>query len=248
MLNSRGRVVEDLILHRQSDDKILIESDRNNQPKLRKLLEMYKMHKDVAIEKTDYSVYHADGDAGIAGFPDPRLSEGVHAHEEAYEERRFDFGIPEGPNELAGELPLFVNADIMNGIRKFHHMWGHEKFVLSLPRGLTVREIGHVKLRFSADKGCYLGQELTARALSAPEVRKRLLPFTCSGAVSGKLVSSEGRREGKIVACNGRKGLAMVPYSPDFIQKQFRTEEDEIDVFLPSWWPGTFASQKQEAE
>ncbi|OZC07200.1 glycine cleavage T-protein [Onchocerca flexuosa] len=218
LLNSRGRIVEDLILYRQADE-ILIESDRNNQSKLRKLFEMFRIHKDVTIEEeTTNCVYHSDNISNdIAGIQDPRvpsfgkrilneiMPDDQTIDENAYRERRFDFGIPEGPSELAGQLPLFMNADIMNGV--------------------------------SANKGCYLGQELTARALNAPEIRKRLLPFTCKSMATGSLVTNEGRRVGKVIACNGRKGLALVPISRNIPSKHFQSESEDIEIFVPSWWP-----------
>ncbi|EFO13337.1 aminomethyltransferase [Loa loa] len=218
LLNSRGRIVEDLILYRQAGE-ILIESDRNNQSKLRKLFEMFKVHKDVTIEEeTESCVYHTDSITNdIPGIQDPRvpsfgkrilskiLPDDQTVDEHAYRERRFNFGIPEGPSELAGELPLFMNADIMNGV--------------------------------SANKGCYLGQELTARALNAPEIRKRLLPFTCRGMVTGSLVNSEGRRAGKVIACTGKKGLALVPISRNTSPTHFQSMNEDIEIFLPPWWP-----------
>ncbi|MCP9264502.1 Aminomethyltransferase [Dirofilaria immitis] len=234
LLNSRGRIVEDLILYRQTDE-ILIESDRNNQSKLQKLLEMFKVHKDVTIEEeTKNYVYHTDNvTSDIPGIQDPRvpsfgkrilsgiLSDDQTVDENAYRERRFDFGIPEGPSELAGELPLFMNADIMNGV--------------------------------SANKGCYLGQELTARALNATEIRKRLLPFTCRSnlfsstrskvdMVTGSLISNEGRRAGKVIACTGRKGLALIPISRDVSPTHFHSANEDIEIFLPSWWPANAAN------
>lgn len=67
--------MEDLILYRQADE-VLIESDRNNQSKLRKLLEMFKVHKDVTIEEeTESYVYHADSITNdIPGIQDPRVA------------------------------------------------------------------------------------------------------------------------------------------------------------------------------
>nr|CDP90586.1 Bm3944 [Brugia malayi] len=223
LLNNRGRIVEDLILYRQADE-ILIESDRSNQLKLRKLFEMFKIHKDVTIEEvTERYVYHADSATNnIPGIQDPRVpSFGKRilndqtVDENAYRERRFDFGIPEGPNEVAGELPLFMNADIMNGV--------------------------------SANKGCYLGQELTARALNAPEIRKRLLPFTCKNMVTGTLINSDGRRAGKVIACTGRKGLALVYTSGSNPPTHFQLQNENIEIFLPSWWPSDSFSVSSQA-
>ncbi|VDM09609.1 unnamed protein product [Wuchereria bancrofti] len=228
LLNNRGRIVEDLILYRQADE-ILIESDRSNQLKLRKLFEMFKVHKDVTIEEvTERCVYHADSaTSDIPGIQDPRvpsfgkrilskiLPDDQTVDENAYRERRFDFGIPEGPNEVAGELPLFMNADIMNGV--------------------------------SANKGCYLGQELTARALNAPEIRKRLLPFTCRSMVTGPLTNSDGRRAGKVIACTGRKGLALVYTSGSNPPTHFQLQNENIEIFLPSWWPSDSFSVSSQA-
>lgn len=66
--------MEDLILYRQADE-ILIESDRNSQSKLRKLLDMFKVHKDVTIEEeTESHIYHADNVTNdIPGIEDPRV-------------------------------------------------------------------------------------------------------------------------------------------------------------------------------
>ncbi|VDM97709.1 unnamed protein product [Thelazia callipaeda] len=227
MLNSRGRVVEDFILYRQADD-VLVESDRNKQADLQKLLELYKVHKDVSIDLEMKSyLYHMDSIAdGSGAVKDPRvpsfgmriLRESIPDDEildgNAYHERRFDFGIPEGTSELSGELPLSMNADIMNGI--------------------------------SSDKGCYLGQEMTARAINALEIRKRLLPFTCKGVVTGPLIDNEGRHEGRVVACNGRKGLALVPYLRDINRTTYMTKNGNIEIFWPFWWPSKLRAHSHQ--
>lgn len=53
--------------------------------------------------KTSYVLYGSDG----------TLSDMMN-----YQEKRFDYGIVEGVAETSGEIPLYMNADIMNGIRQ----------------------------------------------------------------------------------------------------------------------------------
>lgn len=55
--------------------------------------------------------------------------------------------------------------------------------------------------------------------------------------VTGPLVSNEGRRAGKVVACTGRKGLALVSISRDTSPTHFQLKNADIEIFLPSWWP-----------
>lgn len=72
MLNSRGRIVEDLLLYRIGND-VLIESERSNKSKLKKLLDMYKIHKDVAIEEYPGCVFFSEK-TDYDGFDDPRVT------------------------------------------------------------------------------------------------------------------------------------------------------------------------------
>jgi folate-binding protein YgfZ len=59
----------------------------------------------------------------------------------------------------------------------------------------------------SWDKGCYLGQELVARASRLGSVRRRLFPFEGSQAEVGQvLFDSEGAEVGKIISVYRREG------------------------------------------
>ena len=85
-----------------------------------------------------------------------------------YHKHRYKEGVAEGVEEVAKGncFPLEYNLDYMNGgeyytTHAFVYMHTH-----------TV----------SFDKGCYLGQELTARTHYSGVVRKRILPFELSGS------------------------------------------------------------------
>ena len=70
-----------------------------------------------------------------------------------------------------------------------------------LPQMIGLDEIGAV----SFSKGCYLGQEVVARAQHLGEVKRRLAALNWSGArpAPGAEVESNGRRVGTVVAAAG---------------------------------------------
>lgn len=55
--------------------------------------------------------------------------------------------------------------------------------------------------------------------------------------VTGPLISSKGQRAGRVIACTGSKGLALVPVSRNIPLTHFQSKSGDIKVFLPSWWP-----------
>ena len=88
-----------------------------------------------------------------------------------------------------------------------------------LPQMIGLVDIGAV----SFAKGCYLGQEVVARAQHLGEVKRRLAALNWSGAQPspGAEVEAKGRRVGTVVAAAGTgagRALAVIRsgYSPPF--------------------------------
>ena len=64
----------------------------------------------------------------------------------------------------------------------------------------------------TSSKGCYVGQELTARMKHRGTARKRLLPLTAGTAlpVPGTAVSADGKSVGEIASTHGSRGFALI--------------------------------------
>ncbi|VDN59765.1 unnamed protein product [Dracunculus medinensis] len=205
LLNSRGRIVHDMIIYKQdANGCFFIECDASHCGKLQNIFNMYKMHKSVIIEKSILKVFYSDSihtgsvkDPRVASFGNRVLSEnvpdGTLSDMMNYQEKRFDYGIVEGVAETSGEIP-FTN------------------------------------------KGCYIGQELTNRSMTVLEIRKRVFPFTCSDMVSGTVLNERSETVGRIIACNGRKGLALVNLKKGSTNS-FQTSKGSIALCVPHWWP-----------
>lgn len=132
LLNVKGRIVFDLLIYKQSND-YLIETDSSGILKLENLLKIYRLKRKIEISQVpETSVYFAlekpseHGKNDVYSCPDPRISSfGYRILKRSDEDeprmndyllRRLEWGIPEGLDELADEIPLTFNADLMNGI------------------------------------------------------------------------------------------------------------------------------------
>jgi folate-binding protein YgfZ len=62
------------------------------------------------------------------------------------------------------------------------------------------------------EKGCYIGQELTARTHYRALIKKRLLPVEIDGATPapGEALTVDGRDAGEMKSIAGGRGLALV--------------------------------------
>ena len=86
----------------------------------------------------------------------------------------------------------------------------------------------------SFHKGCYLGQELTARTFHTGVTRKRIVPVKLSPGNEAKDIKAK-RSAGKILTVDSDgNGLAM--FRTDNFGKKVKVGDEEIVVSKPSWW------------
>jgi folate-binding protein YgfZ len=211
LLTPQGRFLNDMFVVEDSGGTFLMETERERAPALARKLKMYTLRSKVTVEDRSAAmevavVFGADAGrilpvAGATAFVDPRLPElGVRvlapvgqtaallglaeAPVADYEAMRLRLGVPDGSRDLPIEKALLLES----GFDELHGVdW---------------------------DKGCYMGQELTARTRYRGLVRKRLLPVEISGAAPepGTALMLGGVEAGELrsLSPDGRSGLAMV--------------------------------------
>lgn len=90
-------------------------------------------------------------------------------------------------------------------------------------------------------KGCYVGQELTARMKLKGDLRKRVLPVIGSAPLpaTGTPVTADGIELGALVAAAGNQGLALLRLDRLANAKEgaIRALEVPVSVQWPSWLP-----------
>lgn len=107
--------------------------------------------------------------------------------------------------------------------------WDHHRITLGVPDGsrdlqqdkAILLENGFDELHgIDWNKGCYMGQELTARTKYRGLVKKRLMPVRISGPMPGEgsQILADGKDAGTLYSTSGDVGLALLRL--DAIQKK----------------------------
>jgi folate-binding protein YgfZ len=154
LLTAQGKALFDFILWADGED-VLIDCEAGEADALRKRLVLYRLRRPIAIEREEALAVHWSRTfpTGAAGAgPDPRLPElgwrWLAAPDEpasGWREHRLSLGVPEGVAELGSDKILWLEAN--------------------------AAELHGV----SFDKGCYIGQENTARMNYRSKVNRRLV-------------------------------------------------------------------------
>ncbi len=212
LLTPQGRFLNDMFVADAGKDTFFLETERERAPALARKLKMYTLRSKVTVEDLGgtFEVAAAFGDDaskalgidGTVSFTDPRLERlgvrliapagqaatrlSAHGFAEAplaaYDALRLPLGVPDGSRDLQVEKALLLE----NGFDELNGVdW---------------------------KKGCYMGQELTARTKYRALIKKRLFPVRVEGTLpeSGTPVVRDGEEVGELRSGAGDRALAML--------------------------------------
>lgn len=226
LLTAQGRYLHDFVIYPHGS-MLLLEAEAGRRDDLRRRLMLYRLRAKVTIAAGDWLVAAAWGDGvaaalGLVAEPgavralgnglaaiDPRLpalgarvllprTEGAGAlaamgfapaARAAYERLRIEAGVPDGSRDLGVEKALLIESG-------FDELNG-----------------------IDWQKGCFIGQELTARMKHRALVKKRLLPVAVEGPLPapGTPVTLDGEEVGELRS--GADGLALALLRLDALAK-----------------------------
>jgi hypothetical protein len=203
LLTAQGKYLHDFIMVEQGDT-IWLDAEAARIADLKRRLSMYRLRSKVVIEELPNLAVAAvfGGDLPDIAVPDPRLPElggrailprdtlrptlaglGLAEVEFAeYDRLRLGLGIPDGSRDLVVDKSILLEA----GFDELHGVdW---------------------------QKGCYIGQELTARTKYRGLIKKRLFPVRIDGAAPepGTVLTIDGKEAGEMRSSLGDIGLALV--------------------------------------
>lgn len=196
-LTPQGKFLWDLFLVEQGGT-ILLDVDSATAEAFRKKLSLYKLRSKVTIETTPlavFAVFGGDGPLPVGVIADSRLpalggrlyaaappADLAEAPLAAWDALRFALGVADGPRDLVADKSLLLE----NGFDEL--------------RGVDF------------DKGCYMGQELTARTKYRGLIKKRLLPVDFDGAAPepGTPVLAGEAEAGEMRSGGEGAGLAVI--------------------------------------
>ena len=150
LLTPQGKALFDFILWAEGED-VLIDCEAESAEALAKRLTLYRLRRKIAVARDEGLAVHWSSE-GVAGVPDPRLAElgrrwlaPAGAAAEGWLEHRLRLGVTEGQAELGSDRTLWLECN--------------------------AAELNGV----SFTKGCYVGQENTARMHYRSKVNRRLV-------------------------------------------------------------------------
>ncbi len=90
-------------------------------------------------------------------------------------------------------------------------------------------------------KGCYVGQELTARMKLRGTQRKRILPVSSASPLPspGIAVTADGKELGPLIAAYGTQGLALLRLDrlDGTSEGAVRAQDVQLNISWPNWLP-----------
>ena len=194
MLTPQGKYLADFLVIPEAD-ALLIDVDARLADDLLRRLSMYRLRADVQIAPTGMTVVRGVDDPPPGAIPDPRHP-------------ALGWRLYTAP----GDTPADSDAD-WDAIRVAHAI--PETLVELIPNETYPLEAGFERLHgVDFRKGCYVGQEVTARMKHKTELRKGLVTVSLAGAaVPGTaIVTEDGREAGTIHTVAGDRALAHLRF------------------------------------
>jgi tRNA-modifying protein YgfZ len=218
LLTPQGKWLADFFIL-SDGERLLLDCERAQLPMVQQRLSRYRLRSRVALSDAGLNVYVAwDGDSDLIEIsaPDPRLPEAgwrilsgtpipTNATSDDWDLHRLSLGLPDGSRDMEPEKSVLLEAG-------FDELNG-----------------------VSWTKGCYMGQELTARTKYRGLVKRRLVPVQIEGAVPppGSPITRDGREVGTMRSANGQHGMALLRL--EALEGTLISGEASMTAVVPRW-------------
>lgn len=190
LLTPQGKYLADFFLT-ETGEAILLDADASQAKDLARRLALYKLRAKVSIEETDLKVRRGTGTAPHGALADPRHPAlgwrlyGAEGGDDGtdWDAIRVEYAVPQAGIELIPDDTYILEA----GFERLH--------------GVDFR------------KGCYIGQEVTARMKHKTELRKGFASVKVEGsAPAGTEITADGKPVGALYTSAGGRGIAYLRF------------------------------------
>ncbi len=222
LLTAQGKWLADFFILTDGV-RLLVDCERAHAAMLMTRLLRYRLRAEVEIAdaSAEFLVYAAwggqpDFTTEVISAPDPRLAEAgwrllsraplaANASFEDWDLHRLALGLPDGSRDLESERTLLLEAG-------FDELAG-----------------------VSWSKGCYMGQELTARTRYRGLIKRRLVPVIVSGPLPLPATPVEGDGAARGSMRSGRRALGLASLRIDSLGERLTCGEAVLTPRVPAW-------------
>lgn len=202
LLSPQGKYLFDFFIGLDPSDpaQVLLDVAADRAEALARRLGMYRLRADVAIAPDPRQIAVGVGPLPAGAFADPR-------------DPRLGWRI--WTDDLAGVLGRMAPLDADVALRRRIALGVPESGSELVPDDSYILEMGFERLHgVDFRKGCYVGQEVTARMKHKTELRKGLVRVRVAGTPPppGSEILKEGRPAGVLGAVAGGQGLAWLRF------------------------------------
>jgi folate-binding protein YgfZ len=242
LLTAQGKYLHDFTLV-ERDETIWLDGEAARLADLKRRLTMYRLRAKVTIgDRPDLAVAAVFGGASLglpnepgaarlfdegSAFTDPRLAKlgarvilprdrirqllrdsgAVESDFAEYDRLRLELGVPDGSRDLVLDKSILLEA----GFDELHGVdW---------------------------QKGCYIGQELTARTKYRGLIKKRLFPVRIDGPAPepGAIVTLDGHEAGEMRSSRDSVGLALLRLEAVDKHEKLLVGDTVVEPQTPDW-------------
>ncbi len=219
LLTPQGKWLADFFIFADGE-RLLLDCERDQAAGVLKRLSRYRLRSKVTLSAADgvavYAAWDGTPDVQAIAAPDPRLPQAgwrllstevlpTTALEADWDRHRLALGLPDGSRDLEAEKTVLLEA----GFDELHGV--------------------------SWSKGCYMGQELTARTKYRGLVKRRLIPVTVDGPLPppGTPVMRGDTDVGSMRSGRDHAGLAVLRL--DSMDGALRCGAATLAPLVPAW-------------
>ncbi|RXG73302.1 putative transferase CAF17-like protein, mitochondrial [Armadillidium vulgare] len=255
-LNVQGRVLFDAFISKSDSESYVIECDSQIVDSLINHLKLYKVRRKLNFEKLDslrvWALFNDDVDLSTIEDDDfhnwyfnPKLESTTFKKIQDIPKESKLFRDP----RLAYLGHRIILPDLFT---KFRHKLGVGEGAEDLPRGkyLPLEANCDYLHGVSFQKGCYIGQELTARTYHTGVIRRRFMPIVLDSETpveqDAAIVNEKGKSVGKYINSVGKYGIASFRINDALKASSLKVGSITVKVEKPGWWPSEVVSRQSD--
>lgn len=220
LLTPQGKYLHDFFIS-EAGDTLYLDCERDRLPDLLRRLMIYKLRAEVDItDCSDKYIVLATSNRlmeALVSYADPRHSEmgfrSVHAAlddqtDDQYDKLRLALGLPDGSRDFDVDRTLILEGN--------------------------VEQLNGVDF----DKGCYVGQEVTARMKHRASLKKRLLPVKLNGDLPERgteIINETGKKIGDIRSGQGNMAIGYFRLAHMKFGKTYACGSAFVTPWRPDW-------------